>query len=88
MPYHIGKMLKLEWMDAGACNGEEPNLFFPEKGEMGKVRKAKLVCKECPVQKQCLRYALKDRDIVGIWGGTTDRERQTMRPYFLATLAS
>lgn len=48
-------------------------MWFPERGE--NVRPAKRVCAECPVQAVCLEYALTF-DAVGIWGGTSEKERR------------
>lgn len=39
---------------------------------------AKKICNECPVMVECLNYALH-HESYGIWGGLTERERQTMR---------
>lgn len=39
---------------------------------------AKEICNECPVMVECLNYALH-HESYGIWGGLTERERQTMR---------
>ena len=30
-------------------------------------------------REECLAYALADKDLVGMWGGTTERERREMR---------
>jgi len=35
-------------------------------------------CGTCPVQQQCLDFALKTRQEFGIWGGTTEDERRTL----------
>lgn len=40
-----------------------------------------LYCKSgsgCPVQQQCLQYALDNNEKSGVWGGTTEFERQVM----------
>lgn len=39
---------------------------------------AKRICSECSVVDECLNYALH-HESYGIWGGLTERERQTMR---------
>jgi hypothetical protein len=36
------------------------------------------------VRQRCLDYALADSTLVGVWGGTTDRERREMRKDRLA----
>ena len=65
------------WIAQGACVGTPTVLFFPERG--GDVLPAKAICAHCTVRDDCLRYALEDRDTVGIWGGTSGRERRAIR---------
>jgi hypothetical protein len=37
-------------------------------------------CDRCPVQVECLDYALEHpKEAVGIWGGTSDHQRRQMR---------
>lgn len=38
----------------------------------------KVLCARCPLQRPCLQYAL-DHDVVGVWGGTTRKERMRLR---------
>jgi WhiB family redox-sensing transcriptional regulator len=58
----------------------DPDLFFPI-GTTGpaepQIRRAKRICSLCPVQAECLAYGMTQSD--GIWGGTTDTERRTLR---------
>ena len=42
------------------------------------VRVAKAVCTDCAFIDPCLVYALKN-DVVGIWGGTDEKERRSIR---------
>jgi WhiB family transcriptional regulator, redox-sensing transcriptional regulator len=42
-------------------------------------RKAKKICGGCPMQKLCLAYALTHGEPFGIWGGYSERQRNTMR---------
>lgn len=60
------------WMDEALCAGNDPELWFPEGRSPGP---AKGICEWCPVQADCLDYALRHRIIDGIWGGTTRTER-------------
>lgn len=63
------------WVDDAACAGEDPDLFFPKKGDQG--REAKAVCNGCPVRAQCADYAATSPVmLVGVWGGTTEAERR------------
>jgi len=40
---------------------------------------AKAICSTCPVQSDCLTYAMDGRVDDGVWGGTTGKERKAMR---------
>jgi WhiB family redox-sensing transcriptional regulator len=68
-----------DWMTKGACVGEPADLFFPGPGRDGavKTKKAKQICRTCPVVNDCIMYAMTfaPRSLIGIWGGTTERER-------------
>jgi WhiB family transcriptional regulator, redox-sensing transcriptional regulator len=73
---------RANWRDAAACRDADPDLFFPI-GTTGPARRqigeAKRVCRTCPSQIQCLAWALDNRVIDGVWGGTTGEERRAMR---------
>jgi WhiB family transcriptional regulator, redox-sensing transcriptional regulator len=69
------------WMDNAICRQVDPDLWHPGKGEGNKVRKAKAICATCPVQAECLSYAMRQPGITGILGGTTERERRRIRKY-------
>ena len=63
-----------------ACISVDPEMFFPEDyDEVGAAERAKAVCKGCPLTLDCLKYAMSDASLDGIWGGTTPRERKNMR---------
>lgn len=66
------------WMRLGACVGLDPALFQPERGDNANISEAQAVCARCPVRQQCLDHALANKE-KGIWGGTSDRQRQRMR---------
>ncbi len=51
--------------------------FFPARGES--AREAKAICAACPVQRECLDYALQSEAAYGVWGGLTERERHRMK---------
>ena len=70
------------WMLLGACQDEDPELFFPvgSRGPaLSQVEAAKAVCGRCAVWRECFAFALRTGQEDGIWGGTTVEERQTMR---------
>lgn len=65
------------WMRNAACAGEPMRLWFPAQGVVS--RKALDICAHCPVQRPCLAHALATghglERAVGIWGGTSVKER-------------
>lgn len=68
-----------EWLDRAACKGHpNPEVFFPDKGECAKAREARAVCRTCPVQRECLAYAIEHNETNGIWGGISMGGRRRM----------
>lgn len=65
------------WRADAACRGTDPALFFTERDESQAAAKA--VYAECPVRQECLAYALAAREDLGVWGGTSERERRRRR---------
>jgi WhiB family redox-sensing transcriptional regulator len=64
-------------MPRAQCRGEDRSLFFPSLGT--DPAKARVICSICPVRQECLDYAVADAEIVGIWGGTSAKQRQRLR---------
>jgi WhiB family redox-sensing transcriptional regulator len=64
------------WHSLALCAQTDSEAFFPEKGASAKP--AKRICAECPVQTQCLDWALDRGERYGIWGGTTHNERRAI----------
>jgi len=63
------------WHADAACKGQS-ELFFVRGTPLKSTRD---ICRGCSVRVPCLQFALGDPDLVGIWGGTTERERRAMR---------
>lgn len=51
-------------------------VFFPSRGEQ--PVQAREICQHCPVQGECLDYALR-ANLPGIWGDTTGGDRRLIR---------
>jgi WhiB family redox-sensing transcriptional regulator len=70
------------WRANSLCRDTDPDLFFPI-GTTGhaltQIERAKQVCGECPVSMECLEFALETNQDSGIWGGTSEEERRTIR---------
>lgn len=70
------------------CASSYPDAFFaddaPEssivrRGTYSMEREAKTTCFSCDYRQQCLAYALKHPELIGIWGGTNENQRKQMR---------
>jgi len=66
------------WMEEALCSQVDPDLFFPEKGAASDAARACRICESCPVQKQCLQFAVRTGTRWGVWGGVTERNLQRM----------
>lgn len=69
------------WRTQAACNGMEPALWFPERGDIidtgdNHGRQGKAICATCPVAVDCLQAALATREQHGIHGGASPRKRK------------
>lgn len=61
----------------GLCSDHpQPDIFFADKGP--EAQAAKTICRQCPVQQECLDFALEAKEDIGVWGGTTPTERRRM----------
>ncbi len=74
------------WRDDAACHQADPDLFFPV-GTAGpalrQIREAKRICEACRARTACLAWALEHAVASGVWGGTTEEERRSMRAELL-----
>ena len=76
-------MNPLEWPDRpawhahAACAGMDPDLFFSERGDG--YEQAVKVCRRCPVQAECLAYAMSHQEKFGMWGGVSMKGRLRIR---------
>src|SRR5262252_2238494 len=69
------------WWTRAACASADPELFFPisySGPALRQVAQAKAICARCPIQRECLRYALDAGSIQGVWGGMTEDERRRL----------
>jgi WhiB family redox-sensing transcriptional regulator len=70
------------WRAEAACLSADPDLFFPisTTGPAEKqIARAKRLCAECAVRRECLEFALAHDQMYGIWGGTTPDDRRQHR---------
>ncbi len=65
-----------DWATEAACRGADTATWFPEPEEPTEAAKA--VCRRCPVQRECLAYAVVTRQRYGVWGGLSEQERRRL----------
>jgi WhiB family redox-sensing transcriptional regulator len=65
------------WTAQAACRGTDTEIFFPVTPD--EEAEALSICATCPVRAQCLDDAIRNREIYGIWGGTTPEQRRRIR---------
>jgi hypothetical protein len=72
-----------DWRLEAACAEMDPELFFPEPGQVPQAAAAKAICAGCAVRGPCLEAALQGpqarEDHIGIFAGTTASERVRLR---------
>jgi WhiB family redox-sensing transcriptional regulator len=69
-----------EWQQDAACRNHPTSLFYPPHGvSHAQVDAARAICATCSVQEECLTYALDNKEIFGIWGGLSERQRRRIR---------
>ena len=49
------------------CHATDPDLWFAESPV--DLERAKLLCADCPIQRQCLSAAMERGEPWGVWGG-------------------
>jgi hypothetical protein len=82
-PPALGGDGERDWRLEAACAEVDPELFFPESGQVPQAAAAKAVCAGCAVRGPCLESALHgpqaSEDHIGIFAGTTASERVRLR---------
>lgn len=61
------------------CASTDPEIFFPHPSDKDGIAAAKAICNSCEFIDACLIYAVAEPSIQGIWGATTQRQRESMR---------
>jgi WhiB family redox-sensing transcriptional regulator len=64
--------VRTNWHEDVACRDADPDLFFPigtTGAALRQMEAAKRICRVCPVQMQCLAWALEIGVTDGVWGG-------------------
>ena len=81
VPHTPGEVLnRPAWHVQALCRGQGARLWIRDS-RLASYAAQKAVCAVCPVQRECLDYALAHPTLVGCWGGTTERERRRLRDH-------
>ncbi|MGH3649532.1 MAG: WhiB family transcriptional regulator [Acidimicrobiia bacterium] len=85
-PTQLATELVADWRARAACSGYPNTLFFPstDGAHEETIERAKTICAVCRVIDDCLAYALETNQRSGIWGGTSEKERKSLRRKWLA----
>lgn len=73
-----------DWQIEAACRGPQAVVFFPpsqferKDEKLQRETRAKDICADCGVRRDCLDYALSIREPHGIWGGLNELERKSL----------
>ena len=63
----------IDWMESAVCRQTDLELWFPDRenpaGLIRTINRARNICRSCPVQIECLDYALANNEKAGIFGG-------------------
>lgn len=65
-----------DWTGA-LCAQADPEAWFPARGST--VRPAVRVCRACPIEADCLEWALATDQRFGVWGGQSERSLRKLR---------
>lgn len=71
--------MPLDWRQLAACIDFEPDLWFPHPGDTRTRERAVRICHSCPVWRACRTIADARDERYGIWGGETQKQRNTRR---------
>ena len=74
----IARVDRDSWKRQALCAGRpDREAWFSDEPDA--IRRAKAVCRACPVNAECLSFALKTGPHDGIWAGTSPYERRRLR---------
>jgi WhiB family redox-sensing transcriptional regulator len=72
------KVESAAWMKDANCTDPsiDPDWFFPDSEHPTNLeqRAALSICQNCPVQMNCLGYAIKHWPVYGVWGGMKNKD--------------
>ena len=66
---------RIGWVAQARCRSTDPDELFVRGAAQ---RKAAVICRHCPVIRECLADALDNQMEFGVWGGMTERQRRAL----------
>lgn len=66
------------WQAMGACRSVADDTWFSEPTDTTVKTTALDRCSFCPVRRSCLAFALATGEEYGVWGGTTELQRDVL----------
>ncbi len=66
------------WQAMGACRSIADDTWFPDDDATARKAAAIDRCSFCPVRRSCLAHALSAGEEYGVWGGTTELQRDVL----------
>ncbi len=67
-----------DFRDEAPCRGWDTRVFFPSPGVTPPAPVVNVCRYHCPVQKQCLDYAIENNER-GWWGGQSEKARKDIK---------
>ncbi|GAA3817068.1 WhiB family transcriptional regulator [Streptomyces chiangmaiensis] len=79
-PRHRPLLAPWDWQQRALCRGMDSSVFFSPHGERGaekraREKKARAVCRRCPVIQACAWTAMRGPEQYGVWGGMSEGQR-------------
>ena len=65
------------WKSQAACRPYPVQLWYSSRSDES-IKEAIAICETCDVRVECLSYAVKNKESVGVWGGKTPEEIHTI----------
>lgn len=67
----------MDWLEKAKCRKMDTSIFFPQNSEQSAM--ARSICNECSVKRECLKYAMDNDIVYGVWGGLGEQARRTLK---------
>lgn len=76
----LSRLSNMQWLEKAACRTANDPVadWYADKGTVP-FHRAVAICRECPVQPECLHHAHQSDERYGVWGGLSPIERDRQR---------